>query len=294
MISAKQKRIFKDYYRLTKPGIIYGNAINAVSGFAFASVLAWAFDFWRLLAVVGGTSLVIASGCVFNNYIDRGIDKHMARTKKRALVLGRISVPDALTYASLLGIAGFAVLALWTNWLTVLIGVIGYVDYIVLYGYSKRKSVHGTLVGAISGAMPPVAGYCAVAGQFDIAALLLFLILATWQMPHFYAIAMYRHKDYAAAGIPVLPVAKGMRKTKLQIFMYVALFVAVTILTSTFGYTGLIYLGVMTILGAYWLQLAAQGFRASDEIHWARKMFFFSLVMTLVVAVMLPLGALLP
>ena len=286
--------MFKEYYRLTKPGIIYGNSINAAMGFAFASVLAWAFDLWLLLAVLGGTALVIASGCVFNNYIDRGIDQHMKRTQKRALVRGRVSGRNALIYATLLGIAGFTTLALWTNWLTVLIGVIGYIDYIVLYGYFKRKSVHGTLVGAISGAMPPVAGYCAVTGQFDTAALLLFLILAAWQMPHFYAIAMYRQKDYAAAGIPVLPVAKNTQQTKIQIFVYVCLFILATILMSTFGYTGLIYLGVMTVLGAYWLQLAVQGFSAPDEIKWARKMFFFSLIVTLVVAVMLPLGALLP
>jgi heme o synthase len=286
--------MLKEYYRLTKPGIIYGNAINAAAGFAFASVLAWVFDLWLLVAVLAGTALIIGSGCVFNNYIDRGIDKHMARTKKRALVNGRISGRNALVYASLLGVAGFTILALWTNWLTVLIGAIGYVDYIVLYGYFKRKSVHGTLVGAISGATPPVAGNCAVTGQFDSAAFLLFLILMAWQMPHFYAIAMYRSKDYAAAGIPVLPVVKGNQQAKIQILVYVALFTLATILLSTFGYTGLIYMGVMVVLGAYWLQLAVAGFKAPDDNKWARKMFFFSLIVTLAVAVMLPLGALLP
>lgn len=286
--------MLKEYYRLTKPGIIYGNIVNTSAGFAFASVLAWAFDAWLLLAVLAGVALVIASGCVFNNYIDRGIDKHMVRTKRRALVKGRVSGRSALTYGALLGIAGFTVLALWTNWLTVLIGAIGYVDYIVLYGYAKRKSWLGTLVGSISGAMPPVAGYCAVTGHFDTAALLLFLILATWQMPHFYAIAMYRQKDYAAAGIPVLPVAKGTQQTKIQILLYVGLFTIATILMTTFGYTGLIYMGVMTVIGVYWLQLAIEGFKAPDEVKWARKMFFFSLIVTLVTAVMLPLGALLP
>lgn len=286
--------MLKQYYWLTKPGIIYGNVINTLAGFFLASAVAWSFDGWLLVATVVGTSLVIGSGCVFNNYLDRSIDKKMARTKKRALPTGKISVRNALIFGAILGFIGFATLALFVNWLVVAIGAIGYIDYIVLYGYAKRKSVHGTLVGSISGSMPPVAGYCAVTGNFDMGALLLFLLLTAWQMPHFYSIAMYRHKDYKAAGIPVLPVVKGMYHTKIQILAYIVLFTASTLLLSVFGYTGYVYFAVMALLGLAWLRLAIKGFKAANDEAWARKMFGFSLVVTLTVAVMLPLGALLP
>jgi protoheme IX farnesyltransferase len=286
--------MLRQYYWLTKPGIIYGNLMYLLAGFFLASVVLGRFDGWLLVATVVGTSLIIAAGCVFNNYIDRGIDQKMVRTKKRALAKGSIPVGNALAYGAVLGLSGFAVLALFTNWLVVLIGAIGIVDYVFLYGYAKRRSVHGTLVGSISGAMPPVAGYCAVTGVFDMGALLLFLLLVAWQMPHFYAIAMYRHKDYAAAGIPVLPVKKGMKLSKVEIAAYVSLFTVAASLMTAFGYTGLIYLFVMAAVGLVWLYKAFQGFRATDDEQWARGMFGFSLVVTLTVSVMLPLGAWLP
>jgi protoheme IX farnesyltransferase len=286
--------MLKQYYWLTKPGIIYGNVINTLAGFFLASVVAWAFDGWLLVATVLGTSLIIGSGCVFNNYIDRRIDQKMKRTKKRALATGKLPVRNALIFGAVLGIAGFTLLALFVNWLVVAIGAIGYIDYIILYGYAKRKSVYGTLVGSISGSMPPVAGYCAVTGSFDMGAFLLFLLLTAWQMPHFYSIAMYRHKDYEAAGIPVLPVKKGMQHTKVQILVYIIIFTLATLLLTVFDYTGYIYFVVMALLGLAWLRLAIKGFKAVDDEAWARKMFGFSLVVTLTVAVMLPLGALLP
>jgi protoheme IX farnesyltransferase len=162
--------LLKKYYRLTKPGIIYGNLISATAGFLLASN--HHINLWLLLATLAGTSLVIASGCVFNNYLDRNIDKKMARTKKRALVLKTIPVINALVFAMVLFIAGFAVLGLYTNWLVVVIGLVGFVDYVVLYGYSKRHTMHSTLVGTVAGATPILAGYCAARGHFDSGAIL--------------------------------------------------------------------------------------------------------------------------
>jgi len=202
--------VLKAYYRLTKPGIIYGNLLTAAAGFLFASK--WHIVPGLFAATLAGTSLVIAAACVYNNYIDRNIDKRMARTKKRALVQGTISGKHALIFATMLGVLGFALLLAYTNTLVTVIGVIAFIDYVVLYGISKRRSVYGTIVGSISGAAPIVAGYVAVTNQFDLGALLLFFILVYWQMPHFYGIAMYRFDDYKAAGIPVLPVQKGMAR----------------------------------------------------------------------------------
>lgn len=284
--------MIRTYYQLTKPGIIYGNALTAAAGFLLASK--GHVNLRLLLATVAGTSLVIASACVFNNYIDRGIDKKMARTSKRALVKGLVKAQNAIIYAVLLGLAGFVLLALYTNLLVVCIGLAALFDYVVLYGVGKRRSVHGTLVGSIAGAAPVVAGYCAVTDRLDGGALILFLILAAWQMPHFYAIATYRFNDYKAAGLPVLPVKKGMRQTKLQILFYIVAFIAANALLSVFGYTGYVYLVVMTALGLAWLWLGSQGFRTTDDKLWARKMFLFSLVIILSLSVMLAVGPLLP
>jgi protoheme IX farnesyltransferase len=287
--------MLKTYYRLTKPGIIYGNSLNVAAGYFLAAGHLKEFDLWRLLAILAGSALVIASGCVFNNFIDRGIDDKMARTKKRALVSGAISGPMALTYGAVLGILGFAVLALWTNWLTVAVGAVGMLFYVVFYSIGKRKTVHGTLIGSVSGAIPPVAGYTALTGQLDAGAWILFVILTAWQMPHFYAIAMYRFNDYKNAGLSVLPVARGMHRAKVEIVAYIVAFIAATSLLTFFGYTGVIYLVVTAALGLTWLWKGIQGFRKGvDDVKWARKMFFFSLIITLTVDIMLSVGALLP
>ena len=247
--------MIKTYYNLTKPGIIYGNLVNLLSGFLLACALTKSFSLSSMIAVMAGTALVIASGCVINNYIDRGIDKHMKRTKKRALVLGEISGRQALVYAAVLGALGFTVLALWTNAPTVVVGIIGFIDYVVAYGFWKRRSPAGTLVGSISGATPPLAGYLALTGQFDAAALIVFLIFAAWQMPHFYAISLYRSEEYKAAGIPVLPLKKGRQYTKAAIIAYTIVFTVCCIALSIWGYTGVTFAIAM---GVTWCALAVQ------------------------------------
>ncbi len=284
--------MFKTYYQLTKPGIIYGNILTATAGFLFAC--RWHIDFTLFFGLIVGTSLVIGSACVFNNYIDRGIDKKMARTRKRALVSGTVSGRNALIYATVLGIIGFMSLILLTNWLTVLVGIVAFVDYVVLYGLFKRRSVYGTIVGSVSGAAPVVAGYVAVTDHFGVAGLLLFLILVFWQMPHFYAIAMYRLKDYTAANIPVLPRVSGMMLTKIQIMAYIVAFTVASSLLSVFGYTGLVFRVVMLITGIVWFVQGYAGHKTTDDEAWARRMFHISLIVILVLSVMLSVGALLP
>jgi protoheme IX farnesyltransferase len=286
--------LFRTYYQLTKPGIIYGNLLTAAAGFLLASAVARHIDLWLLLATLAGTSLVIASACVCNNYIDRGIDRKMARTKKRALVAGLVPARNALIYGALLGVLGFLVRGLWVNSLVVAIGVIAFVDYVALYGLAKRRSIHSTLVGSISGAAPITAGYCAVTGRLDTGALLVFLMLVLWQMPHFYAIAMYRFDDYKAAGLPVLTVKRGMHSAKVQILLYVVAFIFACAALTVFGYTGYVYLAVMLIVGLVWLRLGLQGLKTADDKAWARKMFFFSLIVILVLSAMVSVGALLP
>lgn len=287
----KKQSTFKKYYYLTKPGIIRGNAITAAAGFLLASKNE--FHLGTFIAMLVGISLVIASACVLNNYIDRKIDAKMERTKKRALVSGTISVQNAIIFASILGFGGLVSLS-FTNLLAICLALIGVIFYVVFYGIAKRKTVHGTLVGSVSGAIPISVGYCAASGTFDIGAILLFLVLVFWQMPHFYAIAIYRKKDYQAAGIPALPIEKGNHSTKVQIVLYIIAFIIASYTLMVFGYTGYTYLLVMALLGVWWLRMAVQGFSTKDDEKWAKKVFGFSLIVLLAFSVMIAVEVLLP
>lgn len=278
------------YYILTKPGIIYSNAMTAVSGYIFASL--WRVQPLVLLSLVVGTMLLIASACVLNNYIDRPLDRRMQRTQKRALVTGAVSGRSALLFALALGVLGFVVLR-GTNALTVAIGLLAVFSYVVLYGLAKRYSVHGTLVGTLPGAASLVAGYTAVAGRLDLTALLLCLVMVAWQMPHFYAIAVRRLDDYKNAGLPVWPVRYGMKSAARQVVAYIVLFVVSGVLLTLAGRTGIIFAAAMTVLGCLWLRRAWPGLHAHND-RWARDTFLFSLIVLVALAVLLPLGAVLP
>lgn len=268
--------MLRDYYYLTKPGIIRGNLITATAGFFLASMgyVGW----WLLVAALGGLALVIASGCVFNNYIDRDIDAKMARTKKRAMVQGNISAQAALSYGAVLGVAGFFVLGFFANWLTAIVAAFGWFFYVVVYSIWKRRSVYSTIVGSISGAVPPVVGYTAVSGQIDAAAAILFSILVLWQMPHFYAIGIRRRKDYAKAGIPILPVKQSVRSAKVNILIYIVGFAAAMSLLTVYGYASNLYLAIVVLLGLWWLSAGIKGFSNKDDTSWAKRMFRISLV----------------
>ncbi len=280
------KETVKLYYRLTKPGIIYGNATAAAAGFFLASK--GSPDFLLLGAMLVGLSLVIASSCVINNYIDRDIDHLMRRTKNRAHVKGLISKKATFTYAAMLGILGVLVLGFFTTTVALDAALVGFFVYIVLYSlWTKRSSIFSTHIGSIAGAVPPVVGYTAVTGHFDVAAAIIFMILCTWQMPHFFAIALHRLEDYAAAGVPVLPVKHGALYTKIQVVIYVCLFIASAALLSVLGYTGQAYLGVIALLGCIWLALGLWGFKTSDTKKWAKEMFLFSLIVLLGTCIMM-------
>ncbi len=264
------------YLQLVKPGIIMGNGITAAGGFALASL--GSLDLSLFLFTLMGLSLIIASGCAFNNYIDRDADKKMARTQNRALAKGDISFRNALVFACVLGIAGTLILTFLVNLTAALLALVGFAVYVFFYSHLKYRTVHGTLIGSIAGAIPPAVGYCAVTNLIDGGALLLFLMIALWQMPHFYAIAIYRLEDYAAAQVPVLPLVKGMRSAKVQMVLYVIAFVIASAMLTLCGYAGTVYLVVTLLLGAAWIILSFQGFKTENDPLWGRKMFLFSLI----------------
>lgn len=287
--------VFSRYYSLTKPGVLYGNVLTTVAGFLLAASHLRVFNGWLFLATIVGTTFVIASACVLNNVLDRDIDDRMERTKQRATVSGSVSVRGATIFSVVLFVLGNGMLVFWTNWLVVSTGLAGFFVYVVLYGMlSKRMSVHGTLVGSISGAAPIFAGYVAVTGAVDAAAILVFLAIFFWQMPEFYSIAVYRRDEYARAGVPVITVIKGIPQAKLQILLYTIAYTIASVLLTPFGYTGWVYAVVMGVLGAWWIVIGVQGFRAKDDNAWARRMFRFSLVIIMAYSVMISIGPLLP
>jgi len=271
----------KAYYLVTKPGIVRGNAVHVVAGalFASASGLLWK----ELLGVLVGTSLVIASACVANNYMDRGIDARMKRTKERPSVTGQIAFQSAVIYLAFLLIAGLAVLYVTTNLLVIAIGLIAYMLYVFAYGWAKRTTIHSTLIGAIPGALPAMAGYVAIDGQLSVGAWLVFLLIFAWQMPHFYAISVFRRSEYESAGLPVLGVVKPITIVKRYMLAYIlfyALVIALLIISRTVG----IVAGVLLLVGsAYWIAVYYNN--KTDERKWALSVFLASLVLTILLVV---------
>jgi protoheme IX farnesyltransferase len=244
--------------------------------FASAASILWN----PVLAVLVGTSLVIASACVANNYLDRKMDSRMDRTKTRASVTGSIPLIVGLIFMALLLAAGFFILAAYTNIWVVSIGIVAYIFYVFIYGWAKRNTVHSTLVGAIPGALPAMAGYVAVDGSISLASVLIFLVIFAWQMPHFYAISIFRKKEYASAEVPVLGVVKPFNVVRSHILAYMCVYLLTIVLLISFQVIGPPS-GLLLLAGAaYWFSVFRRT-RAADETKWAKSIFGASLVLSL-------------
>lgn len=267
------------------------NTATALAGFLFASQ--WHIDWPLLWHFMIGLTLVIASACVLNNYIDRDLDKKMERTKKRALPEGTVSGISSVIFGSVLGVTGFWVLT-YTNSLTLLVVVSAYIDYVAIYTWAKRHTVHSTLIGTIPGAASLVAGYTAVTNRLDATALILFLIMLSWQMVHFYAISLYRLKDYQAAGMPIMPTVIGVSATKMQMVIYLIALAVSSILLTIAGGAGFIYLIAAGMLVLYWLWKVLSTYSSADSTKWGHDVFKFSLVVVVILSLLISLGSILP
>lgn len=286
------KDSFRAYLHLLKPGITVSNTISAVAGFFLGVATADDFNGQALIGLAFGIAGVIGSACVANNILDEKIDARMKRTKRREVVTGRVSKRAALVYAVLLGVIGFLLIITLTNALTAILGIVAYVSYVALYGAAKRTTIWSTVIGTLPGALPLVAGYTAMTGRLDLATAVLFAMMVFWQLVHFYAIAMFRRDDYAAAGLPIWSVAKGLASTRRQLFLFVWLFFLSAPLLTIFGYTGVMYAVAMTGVGAIWV---VNGFKKySDDIAWSRRMFFVSLTVLLTMCLLIAIGGFLP
>lgn len=268
--------VLKEYVALTKPGIIRLNTIAAFGGFWVASK--WDINWWLLLYMLIGSALTMASACVINNYWDRELDKKMERTKNRALPMNRMNPGTVLIYGVVLGIAGITILFTLVNARTGWLGLLGLFVYIVVYTmWLKRTSTWSTSIGGVSGAMPPVIGYCAI-NEVDMGAWLLFALLFLWQPAHFWSLAIRRVEEYRAAGYPLLPVVKGIPRTKLQMIPYIVLLIPTGILMYAYDYVGIYFLVVSLLGGVLWLVHTLMGLKAAvDTEKWAKTNFFISI-----------------
>jgi len=243
-----------DYLDLMKPRITGMVMVTAAIGYFLAEPAT--FDLRFFLALLVGTGLVSASGAAFNHVLERETDGLMHRTADRPLPSGRVTAMHASIFAGMLGVGGFAILLLSLAPVVALLGATALVGYVLVYTPLKQRTPAATLVGAVPGAIPPMMGAAAVSGRIDAAAWVLFGLLFFWQLPHFLAIAWLCRADYAAAGMPMLPVIRPDGRTTAQHALFYALaLVPVSLMPTWLGMAGMTY-----FLGALLLGLALIGF----------------------------------
>lgn len=265
--------------KTVKTGIIKSNLIPMFSALMLA-LYTYKLNFFDhildIIFAVIGSALVIAAAGIFNNLYDRDIDAIMQRTKLRPTVTGELNSRLVLVAGIVFLIIGIIVLTLTTP-LAGFLGFLGVFFYVVPYTiWTKRRTIWNTEVGSISGAMPPLIGWAAVAPDiWHPAAWALFIIMVIWQMPHFYAIAIRKKEEYGRANIPMLPVAKGERRTYIQTNIYLILLTLTCLLFVPLSW-GLTLSSF--ILSAIWLWISFFGYRQMDGKKWANKMFAYSLI----------------
>ena len=261
-------------FELTKPGITRLVLITAAAGFYLAS--AGRVDLLLLLHTLIGTALAASGSGALNQLLERDADARMRRTVKRPLPSGRVTPAQAALFASALGVAGVAWLLVFVNVVTATLVAASLVSYLFVYTPLKRRTWLATVVGAVPGALPIVAGWTAAGGPIDARASALFGILFLWQMPHFFALAWIYREDYLRGGFRMLTAydPTGSR-TARQILAYTGALLIVSLLPTALGLTGWIYLGGAAVLGTAFLLLGARlAARRSDQRAW--RLFFGS------------------
>jgi len=266
----------RQFLALTKPRVVTLIVFTAVIGMFLASP-SWP----PLNAVLFGTlgiALVAGAAAAINCLVEQKIDAVMARTRGRPLPRGEITSLQTLGFACVVGVAGLAMLYVKVNALTMWLTFATFVGYAVIYTVLlKPATPQNIVIGGAAGAMPPVLGWTAVANDVAPEALLLFLIIFVWTPPHFWALALYRSKEYAKAGLPMLPVTHGSEYTRLQIGLYTAALFAVTLLPFAIRMSGALYLVAAVALGAIFMGYAVALYRRySDAL--ARRTFRYSIV----------------
>jgi protoheme IX farnesyltransferase len=260
------------YIALTKPRIIELLLVTTVPAMVLATreVPGIELGHWLWLTVwtlVGGT-LAAGSANAINCYLDRDIDELMTRTRRRPLPAHQVDPDRAVVFGLVLGAIAVAVLAYFVNLVAAFLGLLAIAFYVVVYTILlKRSTPQNIVIGGAAGALPPVIGWAAVTGDVGIPALILFALVFYWTPPHFWALSLRIRKDYAAAGVPMLPVVKGIAETTRQIGLYTVLMVAISLVLFAVARMGMVYLVAAVVLGALFLRQAWSLWRrgASEE-----------------------------
>jgi protoheme IX farnesyltransferase len=269
------RTLIREYIELGKPRVVALIVFTAVVGMFLATP-----GFVPLNALIFGTlgiALASASAAGFNQILDRRADAEMARTRGRPLPTGQLTTRQAVIYSATIGVIGMIILFLLVNPLTAVLTFLSLIGYSVIYTlYLKRATPQNIVIGGAAGAAPPVLGWAAVTGTVAPDALLLFLIIFVWTPPHFWALCLYRKEEYAKVGLPMLPITHGEQLTRLHIFLYTIMLVAVTIMPYGTKMSGLIYLAGVIPLNAIFLYYAWKLWRNySDAL--ARRTFVYSI-----------------
>lgn len=261
---------------LSKPRVVSLIVFTAIIGMFLSTADMVPLDI--LVAATLGIAFTAGAAAAFNCLVEQKIDALMARTKGRPLPRGDVASWETLAFSGIVGGAGLFILNTWVNTLTMWLTLATFVGYAIIYTLIlKPITPQNIVIGGASGAMPPVLGWAAVTGEVDANALLLFLIIFAWTPPHFWALALYRKKEYAAAGMPMLPVTHGDKFTRLSVLLYTVLLAAVTLLPYAAGMSGLIYLGGVLVLDAIFLFYAWGIYRHYTDAL-AKKTFKFSIL----------------
>ncbi|MBE9516230.1 MAG: protoheme IX farnesyltransferase [Proteobacteria bacterium] len=268
-------RMLREFFQLTKPGVVALIVFTAVVGMYLSTPGAVPFDI--LILGTLGIGLAAGSAAAINHVLDQKADAIMARTRHRPLPKGELTSTEAIVFAIILGAIAMAILAIWINALTAWLTFFSLIGYSVIYTvFLKRETPQNIVIGGAAGAAPPVLGWTAVTGEVTGDALLLFLIIFLWTPPHFWALALYRVKEYERANIPMLPVTHGSKFTRLQILLYTILLVVITTVPFFTGMAGSLYLLGVSILNIIFLySVIALYINYSDLL--SRKTFKYSI-----------------
>ncbi len=274
-------QLLSDYLALTKPPIISLLLVTAIGGMFLASRHVGGSgvpDLMTLLLVCVGGALGAGGANAINHYLDQDIDALMTRTAQRPVPGNRVRPQMALAYGIGLNIAAFGVLYYWTNWLAAVLTLAATLFYVLVYtGWLKRSTPQNIVIGGAAGSIPPVVGWVAVTGSFDLPALYMFAIIFFWTPPHFWALSLLIQRDYERAGVPMLPVVAGPEKTVENIFAYSLVLVALSLVFAATGAVGAIYLGAAAALGAAFVW-AAWRLRRHQNRQKARNLYLYSLL----------------
>lgn len=273
---AQVRRVFKGYYELTKPRIMlmllfteYAAMVVAAHRFPSAKI--------SLFALIG-LALSTGSAATMNMWYDRDIDAVMNRTSKRPIPAGEIQPTHAFWFGIVLLIIAMVELIWAVNLLTAAMALAGYVYYVVFYTmWLKRRTVQNIVIGGGAGAFPPIVGWCAVTNHLSWPAFLMFLIIFLWTPPHFWALALYKQEDYRRANIPMMPVIKGDRVTKIQSTVYAVLLLVCSIVLYFTRTVGVWYLIAAILLGSCFVFYTLRSFQEKESFVWAKRTFKFSL-----------------